>query len=64
MHGDAIAARRFGLVPLATGDVLYHHPDRRMLQDVVTAIRQKCTIDDLGLLREHSVNYACRRCRR
>ena len=34
-------ARRFGLTPLATGDVLYHHPDRRMLQDVVTAIREK-----------------------
>ncbi|MEI9852852.1 MAG: error-prone DNA polymerase [Sphingomonas sp.] len=57
--GDAIrlhlldaAARAHGLTPLATGDVLYHHPDRRMLQDVVTAIREKCTIDDLGFRRE------------
>ena len=52
----ARAARRFGLTPLATGDVLYHHPDKRMLQDVVTAIREKCTIDDLGLKRERSLD--------
>ena len=31
-----------------TGDVLYHHPDRRMLQDVVTCIREGCTIDEAG----------------
>ena len=49
-------ARRFGLTPLATGDVLYHHPDRRLLQDVVTAIREKRTIDDLGLKRERSAD--------
>ncbi len=48
------AARRYGLVPLATGDVLYHHPDQRMLQDVVTAIRNKCTIDELGFRRERN----------
>jgi error-prone DNA polymerase len=46
------AATAYGLTPLATGDVLYHHPDRRMLQDVVTAIREKCTIDELGFRRE------------
>ncbi|HYJ29590.1 MAG TPA: error-prone DNA polymerase [Allosphingosinicella sp.] len=37
---------------VATGDILYHSPDRRMLQDVVTAIREKCTIDELGFRRE------------
>ncbi|MFL9839712.1 error-prone DNA polymerase [Sphingomonas sp. ST-64] len=52
-HADAL---RHGLTPLATGDVLYHHPDRRILQDVVTAIREGCTIDDLGLRRERSVD--------
>lgn len=52
LHETAAAAEAHGLVPLATGDVLYHHPDRRMLQDVVTAIREKCTIDDLGFRRE------------
>jgi error-prone DNA polymerase len=48
---DALAAR-FGLRSLATGDVLYDSPDKRMLQDVVTAIRNKCTIDELGFRRE------------
>ena len=51
-HDTAQAAEAYGLSPLATGDVLYHHPDRRMLHDVVTAIRNKCTIDDLGFRRE------------
>ena len=45
-------ARRLGVRRLATGDVLYDSPDKRMLQDVVTAIRHKCTIDDLGFRRE------------
>ncbi|HEX8527962.1 error-prone DNA polymerase, partial [Allosphingosinicella sp.] len=45
-------ARAARVAPLATGDVLYHSPDRRMLQDVVTAIREKCTIDELGFRRE------------
>ncbi|MDB5698372.1 MAG: error-prone polymerase, partial [Alphaproteobacteria bacterium] len=45
-------ARAAGVKPLATGDVLFHSPDRRMLQDVVTAIREKCTIDQLGFRRE------------
>ncbi|MES2753457.1 MAG: error-prone DNA polymerase [Pseudomonadota bacterium] len=54
LHQTAAAAGRFGLTPLATGDVLYHAPGRRMLQDVVTAIREKCTIDDLGYRRERN----------
>ena len=37
---------------IATNDVLYHSPDRRLLQDVVTCIREKCTIDELGDRRE------------
>lgn len=37
---------------VATNDVLYHSPDRRILQDVVTCIREKCTIDELGNRRE------------
>ncbi|NIJ21496.1 error-prone DNA polymerase [Sphingomonas naasensis] len=52
IHQLDAAAKRFGLTPLATGDVLYDTPDRRMLQDVVTAIREKCTIDELGFRRE------------
>jgi error-prone DNA polymerase len=56
LHDLAAAAQRFGLTPLATGDVLYHQPERRMLQDVVTAIREKCTIDELGFRRERSAD--------
>ncbi|ONF95616.1 error-prone DNA polymerase [Sphingomonas jeddahensis] len=51
-HETAQAAEAHGLTPLVTGDVLYHAPDRRMLHDVVTAIREKCTIDELGYRRE------------
>jgi len=37
---------------VVTGDVLYHTPGRRILQDVVTCIREGCTIDDAGFRRE------------
>ncbi len=37
---------------LATNDVLYHAPDRRPLQDVMTCIREKTTIDKAGYLLE------------
>jgi error-prone DNA polymerase len=33
---------------LATNDVLYHHPSRRPLQDVLTCIREKTTIEAIG----------------
>ncbi len=52
LHRLDAMARRFGVRSLATGDVLYDSPDKRMLQDVVTAIRNKCTVDDLGFKRE------------
>jgi error-prone DNA polymerase len=37
-----------GLPLLATNEVLYHHPSRRLLQDVLTCIREKTTIDAIG----------------
>lgn len=50
---DLVAlADKARVATVATGDVLYHSPDRRMLQDVVTCIREKCMIDDLGERRE------------
>ena len=52
LHRLDALARRHAVRPLATGDVLYDGPDKRMLQDVVTAIRHKCTIDALGFRRE------------
>ena len=33
---------------IAVNDVLYHHPDRRPLADVLTCIREKTTIDRVG----------------
>ena len=51
----AVAARVRSVV---TNDVLFHAPDRRMLQDVVTCIREGCTIDDVGFRRErHADRY-------
>jgi len=45
LHRMAMAAK----VPLlATNEVLYHHPARRPLQDVLTCIREKTTIDAVG----------------
>src|SRR3569623_1579050 len=52
LHGLAALARRHGLRSLATGDVLYDSPDRKMLQDVVPAIRAHVTIDARGVRRE------------
>ncbi|OPZ02168.1 MAG: Error-prone DNA polymerase [Alphaproteobacteria bacterium ADurb.BinA305] len=52
LQGLADRAALAGVPTVATGDVLYHAPDRRLLQDVVTCIREKCTIDDLGDRRE------------
>jgi error-prone DNA polymerase len=34
---------------VATGDVLYHAPHRRPLQDVLTCVREKTTIQEAGL---------------
>jgi error-prone DNA polymerase len=45
LHRIAATAR----VPLlATNEVLYHHPARRPLQDVLTCIREKTTIEAIG----------------
>ena len=48
----AAMAKDAGVPTVATGDVLYHSPDRRLLQDVVSCIREKCTVDTLGRKRE------------
>jgi error-prone DNA polymerase len=48
----AQAAKRVALPLVATNAVLYHAAHRRPLQDVLTAIREKCTIYDAGLALE------------
>jgi error-prone DNA polymerase len=44
----AILARAHHTPLVATNDVLYHHHDRRPLQDVLTCVREKCTIHEAG----------------
>lgn len=47
-------ARAARVPTIATNDVLYHAEPRRVLQDVVTAIREGCTVEALGRRRERS----------
>ncbi len=44
----AALAERAGAPLVATNDVLYHIPERRPLQDVLTCIREHCTIRSAG----------------
>lgn len=41
-------AKRSEVSIVATNDILYHRPERRILQDVLTCIRHGCTIDAAG----------------
>jgi error-prone DNA polymerase len=45
----ASLAESTGTPLIATNAVLYHAPHRRSLQDVLTCIREKCTIHEAGL---------------
>ena len=40
--------RNAGAPMIATNDVLYHGPERRPLQDVITCVREHCTIQEAG----------------
>ncbi len=61
--GDAVRLRQLAdmaqtahVPSVATGDVLYHVPARRILQDVVTCIREGCTIEQAGFRRERTID--------
>jgi error-prone DNA polymerase len=41
-------ARSLSIPVVATNDVLYHCPERKMLQDVITCIRERCTLAEAG----------------
>jgi error-prone DNA polymerase len=45
----AALAQASGAAMVAVGEVLYHGPERRPLQDVLTCIRENCTIHEAGL---------------
>ncbi|WP_374344920.1 PHP domain-containing protein [Phenylobacterium sp.] len=56
LHMLTNLAAQAGVLTVVTNDVLFHHPDRRMLQDVVTCVRHGCTIDELGFRRERNAD--------
>ncbi|MHC5108462.1 MAG: error-prone DNA polymerase [Planctomycetota bacterium] len=47
-HRRRELARRLGVDLVATNDVHYHAPQKRFLQDILTCIRNRCTINDAG----------------
>lgn len=46
--GQLELAQTAGLRPVAANDVHYHRPGRRVLHDVLTAIRHRCKVEELG----------------
>ncbi len=44
----AALARSLGLALVASNDVLHHAPTRRPLQDILTCVRERCTIQEAG----------------
>jgi error-prone DNA polymerase len=48
----AALAEQSNIPLIATNDVLYHAPERRALQDIVTCIREHKTLDEAGRLLE------------
>src|SRR6195952_4802942 len=58
LHQVAQMAAEFGVLPVVTNDVLFHEPGRRVLQNVVTCVREGCTIDTAGFkLERHADRY-------
>ncbi len=41
-------SQQYGVPLVAVNDVHYHEPERRELQDILTCVREKCTIYDAG----------------
>ena len=48
LHQISTLSAQHGVPMIATNDVHYHHPHRRELQDILTCIREKCTIYNAG----------------
>ncbi|MBY3235250.1 error-prone DNA polymerase [Rhizobium laguerreae] len=58
LHEISNLAARFRVRTVVTNDVLFHEPGRRQLQDIVTCIRTRTTIDEVGFERErHADRY-------
>jgi error-prone DNA polymerase len=52
LHDWFTRARNVGIPIVAVNDVIYHHPARQGLQNVLTATRHGCSIKELGLKAE------------
>ena len=61
LHELSNMAAAMRVATVATNDVLFHSPERRMLQDVVTCIREGVTIDDAGFRRERHADRHLKR---
>ena len=61
LHELSNLAVQMRVPTVVTNDVLFHEPARRILQDVVTAIRHNCTIDELGFRRERHADRFLKR---
>jgi error-prone DNA polymerase len=48
LYRIAQLAKHYGVHVVATNDVHYHNAERRELQDIVTCVREKCTIHNAG----------------
>ena len=58
LHELADLAAQARVATVVTNDVLFHVPERRILQDVVTCVRHGVSIDDAGFRRErHADRY-------
>src|SRR3546814_706355 len=58
LHELSNLAAQMRVPTIVTNDVLFHAPDRRILQDVVPSLRHNVTIDELGERRErHADRY-------
>jgi error-prone DNA polymerase len=58
LYSLAKLARQFQVPLVAMNDVHYHSPERRELQDVLTCIREKCTIYNAGFkLHQNAERY-------
>ncbi|CDN94487.1 MULTISPECIES: error-prone DNA polymerase [Rhizobium/Agrobacterium group] len=58
LHEQSNLATQMRVPTIVTNDILFHDPDRRILQDVVTCIHHGVTIDELGDRRErHADRY-------
>jgi len=61
LHELSNMAAVMRIATVATNDVLFHSPERRILQDVVTCIREGVTIDDAGFRRERHADRHLKR---